>query len=78
MEKIKIEPKEFWDDKEWAFSHYSELMQKYLNHWVAIINKEVVSVGSDLKKVREDARKKTDRKEIPLIFVEGEFRVLKD
>jgi len=26
-------------------------MQKYPNHWVAIVNKEVVSAGSDLKNV---------------------------
>ena len=78
MEKIKIEPKEFWDDKEWAFGHYSELMQRYPRCWIAIVNKEVVSAGSDLKKVREEAQKRTHRKEIPLIFVEGEASVLKD
>ena len=76
--RIKIEPKEFWDDKDWAFGHYSELMRKYPNLWVAIVNKVVVSAGSDLRKVREEARKKTDRKEIPLIFIEGEASVLKD
>lgn len=78
MEEIKIEPKEFWDDKEWAFSHYSELMQKYPNYWVAIVNKEVVSAGKDLKKVRDEARKRTGREEIPLIFIEGEASVLKN
>lgn len=78
MEKIKIESKEFWDDKEWAFSHYSELMEKYPNQWVAIASKEVISAGSDLKKVREEARRRTSREEIPLIFIEGEFSVLKD
>lgn len=78
MEKVKIEPKEFWDDKEWAFDHYSALMQKYPNRWVAVVNKEVISASRDLKEAREEARKKTDREDIPLIFIEGEFSVLRD
>ena len=78
MKSINIEPKEFWDDKEWAFAHYSELMQRYPRCWIAIVNKEVVSYGTDLKKVREEARKRSSMKEIPLIFVESEASVLKD
>jgi len=39
MEKIKIAPKVFWDDRNWE-SIYSELMQKHPNHWVTLVNKE--------------------------------------
>ncbi|MFQ6071716.1 MAG: DUF5678 domain-containing protein [Methanosarcinales archaeon] len=76
--EIEIEPKDFWKDKEWVFSHYSELMQKYPNLWVAIVDEKIVSAGEDLRTVREDAKKKTSKKHIPLIFIEGEFSVLEN
>jgi len=69
MEKIKI-PKEFWEDAKWAEEHYSELIKKYPEEWIAIVDKKVVSRGENLALVREEARAKTGRERIPTIFVE--------
>ncbi len=67
---VKIEPKEFWRDEKWGFKHYSELVRKYPDRWVAIVNRKVVASG-DLKVVEEEAKKKTGKKHIPVIFVES-------
>jgi len=69
MEKIKLEPKEFWDDREWAYKHYSELVREYPDEWVAVANKEVVSANKDLGKV-EMKVKELGKKNVPIIFVE--------
>ena len=50
MKKIKIEPKEFWDDLKWGRKHYGELVRKYPDKWIAIVNKKVVAVGESIKK----------------------------
>lgn len=70
--KLKVEP-EFWDDQEWGFQHYGELVDKYSDQWVAIVGKRVVSHGPDLSKVEEEASKKTGKAEdqIPLMYVEA-------
>ena len=60
MEKI---PKEFWDDDEWAEKHYADLQEKYKDEWVAVVDKQVVSHGSSLSKVEEEAKIKTRKKE---------------
>ncbi len=62
--------KEFWDDQQWGFQHHSELLPKYKDQWVAIVNKQVVSAGEDLGQVEEEAKQKTGKKEIPVFFVE--------
>jgi hypothetical protein len=58
MEKI---PKEFWEDAKWAEKHYSELVKKFPDEWVAVVNREVVTAGKDLAKVKEEAKIKTGR-----------------
>lgn len=68
MEKI---PKRFWEDDRWAEKHYSELQKKYKDKWVAVVNKKVVAVGDSIKKIREEARKKTGERHIPVLFVES-------
>jgi hypothetical protein len=67
MEKI---PKEFWEDAKWAEKHYSELVKKFPDEWVAVVNREVVTAGKDLAKVKEEAKIKTGREKIPTIFIE--------
>lgn len=62
--------KEFWEDQQWGFKHHSELINKYKDMWVAILDKKVVSAGEDLEKVEEEAKKKTGKKQIPVLFVE--------
>lgn len=67
---MEIESEEFWEDQKWGFKHYSELVRKYPDKWVAIVNKRVIVAG-DLELVEEEARKKTGKKDIPVIFVES-------
>jgi len=66
-----LEPKEFWEDKDWAIEHYAELQRQYKDKWVAIVDKKVVSYGNNLGEVEERARELTGKKYIPLIFVES-------
>ena len=75
MEMDKI-PDEFWEDKDWAFDNYSEWMQKYPDQWIAIVDREVVAVGKDIREVEKTAEEKTGRKYFPVIYVEGGDRIL--
>lgn len=68
MEKI---PKEFWEDERWAERHMAELQKKYLEKWVAIVDKEVAGVADDPGIAEKIAKEKTGRKYIPLIFIES-------
>ena len=61
----------YWQDNDWAYHHYSELQKKYLEKWVAIVNKKVVSAGLSPKKVIKTAKKKTGVKKFPVIYVES-------
>ena len=69
---MEFEPKEYFEDIEWAESNYSELMRKYPEKWVAIIDKKIVGVGKSINEAEKEAYKKTDVeiKRIPVIFVE--------
>lgn len=61
---------EFWEDLRWGESHHTQLLSKYKDLWVAIKNKEVISFGSDLSKVKMEARAKTGKEDVPVLFVE--------
>ena len=61
---------EFWEDLHWGESHHTELLRTYRDEWVAILNKEVISSGINLAKVKEDAQIKTGRNDIPVLFVD--------
>jgi hypothetical protein len=65
---IKL-PKRFWEDKEWVFAHYSELLKKHPNMWIAVLNKEIIGASPDLGKV-EEIKAKTGKKHIPVIYLE--------
>ncbi|HDS45257.1 MAG TPA: hypothetical protein ENN68_04065 [Methanomicrobia archaeon] len=69
----KEEHRKFLEDLEWKRKHHSELLEKYPDMWVAIVDKKVVSAGKDLGKVESEAEKKTgiERKKIPVSFVES-------
>jgi hypothetical protein len=79
MEKIKIEPKEFWRDMKWGEEHYSELVKKYRDQWVAIGDKKVVAAGKSLRNTEIEAERRTNKKKvlIPVIFVDGTPSILK-
>lgn len=76
MSKIlKSIPKKFWDDREWAYEHYSDLIKKYPDKWIAVLDKKVVAVSDGSGKILEKARAKTKKKYIPIIFIEGGVNV---
>lgn len=68
---MKRIPKDFWADMKWGREHRTELLDKYINQWVAIVDKKVISAGKDLSKVEEEARWKTHRKQIPILFIDS-------
>lgn len=51
-------PKGYREDEKWADEHLGELMEKYPNQWVAVVNKEVACVGKNLAEVKKVARQK--------------------
>lgn len=67
---MEIMPKKFWEDQKWGFEHHSELINKYKDLWVAIVNKKIVSSGNDLAKVEIEAKQKTGKKHVPVMYVE--------
>lgn len=74
--KAVTEPKEFWRDSNWALKNYTQFIRHYPDKWVAVVNKKVVASGDDPRTVREEAKKKTKRISVPVIFVEGNPGVL--
>jgi hypothetical protein len=66
-----MEPKEFWEDKEWAIAHYGELQKHYRDKWIAIDGKKVVSYGEARGEVKKHAMEKTGKNYVILIYVEG-------
>jgi hypothetical protein len=71
MKAQEKHPKRYWEDEKWAFEHYAELVKKYPDKWVAVINKKVVSAGIDIQKIEKIARKKTGKTLFPVIFIES-------
>ncbi len=61
---------EFWEDLRWGENHHTQLLLRYKDLWVAIQDKEVVSFGSDLSRVKMEARVKTGKEDVPVLFVE--------
>lgn len=60
----------FWNDLKWARNHHTDLLKKYRDKWIAVLNRRVVSFGTNLEKVEEQAKKKTGILDIPVMFVE--------
>ena len=71
MKSDEKHPKRYWEDEKWANEHYGELIKKYPDRWVAVVNKKVVAAGLDIKKIKAIARKKTGERLIPVFFIEG-------
>ena len=69
--------KEYWEDYQWANENRTELAKRYPNTWVAIVNKEVVAVGEDIKRAELEASRKTKRTEYPILFIERGIHVYK-
>lgn len=71
MKEQEKHPKKYWEDERWANEHYGDLIKKYPDMWVAIVNKKVVAAGESIRKIEELARKKTRKLLFPIIFIEG-------
>ena len=52
-------PKSYWQDQDWAFDHYPELVKRYGDRWVAVVNKRVVAASKSSVKAEKQARAKT-------------------
>lgn len=75
MDKVKIPPKNFWDDDKWAHENYQMLLKNYSNKWVAILNHSVVCANEDLKAVKNSLSKKFKGKTLPLLHLEDASHV---
>ena len=64
-------PKSFWRDQRWAFTHYPQLVKRYGDRWVAVVNRRVVAASKSSVKAQEQARSKTGRQlPIAVVYVE--------
>jgi len=70
---MKKEAEQFWEDMQWGDDNYIELVKKYPDQWVAIVNKKVVASGQSLRDIEIEAERETNKKKerIPTIFVAG-------
>jgi hypothetical protein len=75
---IPLVPKEFWEDEDWAYDNYNELVRKYPDQWVSIVEKHVIAAGDNRAKVIELAKRKAGKKDFPTIFLEKKIRVYKN
>ena len=64
-------PKSYWQDQRWALDHYPDLVKRYRDRWVAVVNRRVVAASKSSVKAQEQARAKTGRRlPIAVVFVE--------
>ena len=69
--------REYWEDYKWENENRSELAKRYPNRWVAIVNKEVIGVGEDIKSAELESNRRTKRAEYPILFIERGIHVYK-
>lgn len=69
MSVLKI-PELFWEDSRWIEQHYSELVEKYPDQWIAVVNKRVIAHGKDRAKVKKTTMARKKRGDFPLVFIE--------
>ena len=68
-------PRGWTAEYHWAFAHYSDLVRKYPNQWVAFAHRRVLAHGKALMPVLNQARRKVREREIPHLFVERGIHV---
>lgn len=66
----RLLPKAFWQDQDWAFDHYAELVKRYANRWVAVVDRQVVAASKSSVKAQEQAWAKTGRSPVAVIYLE--------
>ena len=47
----QLPPRRFWDDEEWIGENIMDLVRKYPDQWIAVLNREVVAASSHLEEV---------------------------
>ena len=64
-------PKSYWQDQRWAFAHYPDLVKRYRDRWVAVVNRRVVAASKSSVNAQKQARAKTGRQlPIAVVYVE--------
>ncbi len=66
---------DYWEDSRWANENFAEIVKKYPNQWVAIVDKRVVAAGKTIAEVEEACRIKSGRKDVPIYLAEKGIRV---
>ena len=72
-----IRPQRHIDDSRWVNENYTELVQKYPDMWIAVLDKEVVIASKDLGEVFRVAEQKENevgRGPCVYTFVESPLR----
>jgi hypothetical protein len=70
-------PKRYFEDFRWINEKINELTQKYPDHWIAVLEKEVVIASQDLDEVKRVAHKKeaeVGKGQCVYTFIEGPWR----
>ena len=70
-------PKRFWEDERWINEHAMDLVRRYPDQWIAVLNREVVAAGKHLRTVQELGRQKAcevGRGQCVYDFVEAKVR----
>ena len=68
-------PREFWEDEDWIYDNYDDLVRIYPDQWIAVVDKKVIAAGKNAAEVVDLTEQKTSRKEFPVIFVEKTVHV---
>ena len=70
-------PKRYFEDSRWLEANINELTQKYPDHWIAVLEKEVVIASKDLGEVKKVAHKRAaevGKGQCVYTFIEGLWR----
>ena len=73
--KLTPVPKQYWQDSQWAYKHFTDIVKMFPDKYVGIYKKNVIASGKTIEKVRETAYKKIGIKEIPIMFAEKKIYV---
>lgn len=68
-------PKEYWEDRDWAWEHYAEFVKQYPDQWIAISDKHVVAHSESIQEVEKQVKAITKKERFPVLFVEGRVHV---
>ena len=55
---------------EWFGAHVLELVQKYPNQWIAVVDQTVVCSSASKRRARSEARRLAGGREFSLYFIE--------